>query len=1091
MRKFTFLFTILLLLGVGNLYSQTIKKGPYMIYPNDNTQMTILWQLSASTTCTLEWGETTSYGNSQTVSEYGSDHQFQYTITGLTPATKYYYRVSFGSTNLTGSFRTAPADNATSVKFLAYGDTRTYYMSTDDVSARMLTEISNDPEYQTFCIHTGDWVNKGQNANEDEWGSQFFNRSGTNNIEFHSKVAIMGARGNHENYTENYSPYEAASNFYKYFPYNLATTPSESGDDMYYSFDYGPVHIAVLDQYDDNPNYNTLGSAQKTWLENDLANTDKPWKFIVLHEPGWSAKTTSKSEHSNNTDVQNNVQPLCVQYGVQAVFGGHNHYYAHCLVNGVHHFTLGGGGAPLYDPSYTSGGVVVKAEKTYHFMKVEVDGNNATLTVVRPNGTIVETINLTIPIIDPSNFTATPVSSSQIDLSWTQNADNDDILLAYNTTNTFGTPSGNYTVGDVISGGGEVIALGDIDAFSHTGLSAQTYYYKIWSKHGTDYSEGVTTSASPLLPEPTNHVTDFAVNSTTSSTIDLTWTDATGGTEPTGYLIKANLQGNAISDPVDGNPEADGTYTKNVNQGMQTVTFNGLNPSTSYDFKIFPYTNSGSQIDYKTDGTVPTATGTTTDAPTECGHETFDNLQTGSSSYADRSWTGQDGSTWTATNARTDQEITSGNPAICFRNGYIQSGTISGGISDITMTTKRVFSGGSGNLTVYINGSQVGTIPYSDAEQTSSVNDIDISGDIVIKIVSTDGTDRVVVDDIIWTCYSCSNIPTPPDAVSASATEICSGSSTTLTYSGGSGDTFVWYAGSCGSTNVGTGNNLTVTPTETTTYYGRWENDCGESACLSVTVNVIQATQITAQPQSQTVCESNDVTFTVSATGDNLTYQWQKDGSDISGATTNSLTIPNVSISDEGDYTCIVSGDCGSVTSDQAVLTVEQAIVITEQPQNITATVGDTVYFYLTVTGDNPSYQWFKDDNEITDANSDTLYLYNVTTNDAGTYHCIVINDCGSATSENATLTVLPTNIDKLSRKIVIIPNPNDGHFSLSVPYESAKITIYDINGQKVFEKECDLDKNDFNLNNLSSGFYLIKLENEKISIFKKLIIEK
>ena len=47
--------------------------------------------------------------------EYGTDHQHKYNITGLTPGTKYYYRVTMGSNNWTGNFYAAPASNATNV----------------------------------------------------------------------------------------------------------------------------------------------------------------------------------------------------------------------------------------------------------------------------------------------------------------------------------------------------------------------------------------------------------------------------------------------------------------------------------------------------------------------------------------------------------------------------------------------------------------------------------------------------------------------------------------------------------------------------------------------------------------------------------------------------------------------------------------------------------------------------------------------------------------------------------------------------------------------------------------------------------------
>jgi len=390
----TLVFAIIVSITV---FSQTIIKGPYLLYPNDNTKMTVMWQSDTSASSTIYWGTTQTYDDSISVSEYGNDHQFKYTITGLTPMQKYFYKIKIAGITKESSFITAPDTNAQNLTFYIYGDTRAHPEVQNDITGRILTEINNDPNSQTFCLITGDCVTHGRT--EADWQDQFFNTSYSNNETLKSMVPYIIARGNHENYDANYNN-GYATTFYKYWPYNFASG-STNGDDMYYSIDYGPVHIVVLDQYD-NSSFDPaqLSSAQLSWLQNDLANSNKTWKFILLHEPGWTAKSTSKSEHGNNTDVQNNIQPLCLQYGVKAVFGGHNHYYAHCKVDSVNHFTLGGGGAPLYSPSYTSGGVIVYAEKTYHFMKVQIQGNNARLTAIKPDGSVIETINLQMPAND-------------------------------------------------------------------------------------------------------------------------------------------------------------------------------------------------------------------------------------------------------------------------------------------------------------------------------------------------------------------------------------------------------------------------------------------------------------------------------------------------------------------------------------------------------------------------------------------------------------------------------------------------------------------------------------------------------------------
>ena len=89
-------------------------------------------------------------------------------------------------------------------------------------------------------------------------------------------------------------------------------------------------------------------------------------------------------------------------------------------------------------------------------------------------------------------------------------------------------------------------------------------------------------------------------------------------------------------------------------------------------------------------------------------------------------------------------------------------------------------------------------------------------------------------------------------------------------------------------------------------------------------------TSIVTQPTpTQIITEGNDANFLITAQGVNLSYQWKKNGVDlsngvnISGSLTNELLITSVSVSDEGTYTCAVTGDCGNITSDNAVLEVQ------------------------------------------------------------------------------------------------------------------------------------------------------------------------
>lgn len=138
-------------------------------------------------------------------------------------------------------------------------------------------------------------------------------------------------------------------------------------------------------------------------------------------------------------------------------------------------------------------------------------------------------------------------------------------------------------------------------------------------------------------PEPTNYPTNFAASVNTLS-VTLTWNDATGDQLPAKYLVLGS-KGN-ITVPTDGTPVANDGLAMNVAYGTQTVTFSGLDGNSTYHFAIFPYTNAGANIDYKTDGTYPTVNAQTADVYALL-NETFDNdlgVFTAYDVYGDQAW---------------------------------------------------------------------------------------------------------------------------------------------------------------------------------------------------------------------------------------------------------------------------------------------------------------------------------------------------------------------------------------------------------------------------------------------------------------------
>jgi hypothetical protein len=170
---------------------------------------------------------------------------------------------------------------------------------------------------------------------------------------------------------------------------------------------------------------------------------------------------------------------------------------------------------------------------------------------------------------------------------------------------------------------------------------------------------------------------------------------------------------------------------------------------------------------------------------------------------------------------------------------------------------------------------------------------------------------------------------------------------------------------------------------------------------------------ITSQPASQTVTAGQTATFNVTAAGTSpLSYQWQKGGVNVTGATSSAYTTGATSVSDSGSkFDVVVSNTAGSVTSSAVTLTVNAggtAPTITTQPANQTVTVGQNATFNVVAAGTAPlSYQWQKNGANISGATTSSYTTPATVVGDNGaTFDVIVTNSVNHTISQNATLTV-------------------------------------------------------------------------------------
>ena len=187
-------------------------------------------------------------------------------------------------------------------------------------------------------------------------------------------------------------------------------------------------------------------------------------------------------------------------------------------------------------------------------------------------------------------------------------------------------------------------------------------------------------------------------------------------------------------------------------------------------------------------------------------------------------------------------------------------------------------------------------------------------------------------------------------------------------------------------------------------------NSAGSATSNAATLTVSGAPSITTQPTSQTVAAGQTATFTVVATGTSpLSYQWQKNGAAISGATAASYTTPATMSADNGSqFIVVVSNSAGSATSNAATLTVNVPPSITTQPASQTVTAGQTATFTVVATGTSPlGYQWQKNGAAIRGATAASYTTPATMSADNGSQFIVVVsNSAGGATSNTATLTV-------------------------------------------------------------------------------------
>ena len=261
-----------------------------------------------------------------------------------------------------------------------------------------------------------------------------------------------------------------------------------------------------------------------------------------------------------------------------------------------------------------------------------------------------------------------------------------------------------------------------------------------WGIFGGSSGGGGTDTQAPTVP------TNITASNITTTSFDLNWDASTDNTAVTHY-----------------NVYVDDNFNTSVYNTSATI--NNLDANTTYAITIKAGDGSGNYSSLSTPKNITTQDdgssggGGTPPSGDNCTEESFQNTGNQSSSYKTITWQGDNGENWTAYGARNDNgaDFATDRGLIINSNngGKIEAPQTTEGIGSLTLSTIRKFSGGSGNLTVFVNGNEVGQIPFSSEEKTTTISDINIEGDVTITIENNaSGKQRVAIDNLSWTCYS-------------------------------------------------------------------------------------------------------------------------------------------------------------------------------------------------------------------------------------------------------------------------------------------------------------------------------------------------
>ncbi|MCF6169104.1 endonuclease [Lutibacter sp.] len=657
----------------------------------------------------------------------------------------------------------------------------------------------------------------------------------------------------------------------------------------------------------------------------------------------------------------------------------------------------------------------------------------------------------------PTNLLASNITNTTVDLNWT--ASTDDVGVT------------SYA----IFVDGLSYASSATNSTTLTGLTQNTSYaITVYAKDAA----GNTSTVSNTVNITTTNVidvdaptvpTNLVVSNETNSTLDLAWTASTDNVGVTGYDVYV-----------------DGVF--NGTTSTTTITITGLSPTTTYSLTVLAKDAANNSSAQST-----AVNGTTTALSSNCASETFTNIGANSSTYASVTWTGDDGGSWNATDARTDQTLTG--KAITIRNGVLTAPTTANGIGDLTVTTQLVFSGSSGTFSLKVNGSVVGSIPYSATLQTTTITGINISGNVSIVFDSNSGTsNRVIFDDLSWTCYTSPDTQAPTAIVDLTASNTTSTTTdlawSTATDNIGVTSYEVFKDGVFLASTVTNAYNVTGLTASTSYNFTVYAKDAaGNTSTVSNTATITTAT-------ASSVINELFISEYVEGSGNNKAIE-------IANFTGAPVDLSNYSIKKQangaGNWVnelilsgtlnsgnVYVIGNSGAVS---AVTSVSNITVVAPIDFNGNDPVGlfkNGILIDIVGVFDSGSVDFAKD---VTKRRIGTITSPN-TTYTPSEWNDFAIDTFSDLGIYSVTLSVY----EFIPNLFSVFPNPATSHkitILIEDTTEINTIQFYNLLGQQIINiQQPKIIQNRIEIQNIPAGMYIVRIANEYSYSIKRLIVQ-